>query len=122
MKTPTSHSTTSLERFLGHIRQAPVPDVVTRAYLEASGFGASNDPELRHICWLLGFLSDDGVPLDRWTEYKENGEPVLREAIQEHYGGLFAIFPNAPQLTNRDRNCSRVQPVFMAVRAAEAHP
>jgi hypothetical protein len=51
---------------------------------------------------LLGFLSDEGVPLDRWKEYKEKGKLVLYEAIHEHYSGLFAIFPDAPQLAYRD--------------------
>jgi hypothetical protein len=101
MKTPTAHSLVSLERFLEHIRTAPVPDVVTRAYLKKSGFHSDNDPELRHILWLLGFLSDRSVPLERWNKYKEEGQPVLHEAVLEHYAGLLTLFPNAPQLENR---------------------
>ena len=96
MKIPTAHSTESLERFLRHIQSAPVPTVVNRPYLKESGFTSGNDPELRHIFRLLGFLDDEDLPQLRWKAYKEAGTEVLQEAIYECYKGLFDLLPDAP--------------------------
>jgi hypothetical protein len=96
MKIPTAHSSESLERFLQHIQDAPVPVQVSRPYLKQSGFVSGNDPELRHIFRLLGFLNNNDEPQERWLLYKERGEEMLREAILECYKDLFTIFPETP--------------------------
>jgi len=93
---PTAHSSETLERFLQHITDAPVPDQVNRVYLKDSGFTSGNDPELRHIFRLLGFLDDEDQPQDRWRLYKEQGQDILRQAVLECYKELFELFPNAP--------------------------
>ncbi len=92
MNIPIAHSTESLERFLEHIVVDPVPDKVTPEYLRKSGFISGNDVELRHIFRLLGFLNEEGVPLERWREYKEQGQEILRLAVQESYKGLFTLY------------------------------
>jgi len=96
MQIPTAHSTDSLERFLLHAQNAPQPKIVDRAYLRQSGFTSGNDPELRHIFRLLGFLNEKDEPQERWTLYRESGKGVLRNAIYECYKGLFELFPDGP--------------------------
>ena len=96
MKIPTAHSADSLERFLRYMQKAPVPVAMTRTYLKESGFKSGNDPELRHIFRLLGFLDDNFRPVDQWRQYKEDGEIVLQEAIYKCYADVFKLFPNAP--------------------------
>ena len=85
-----------MERFIQHIQSAPVPEHANRTYLSAAGFTSGNDPELRHIFRLLHFLNDEDRPTERWLRYKEQGNEVLRQAILEHYKGLFDKFPDAP--------------------------
>ncbi len=102
MTIPTAHSTDSLGRFLLHMQNAPVPTQVNRAYLKEVGFKSGNDPELRHIGRLLGFLNDDDVPLDRWHRYKLEGKLVLKEAVLETYRGVFEIFQNAPERSEEE--------------------
>lgn len=97
MNIPTAHSLGSVERFLQHVQIAPIPQKVTRAYLKDSGFTSGNDPELRHIFRILGFLNEDDRPIERWMEYKEKGRDVLKEAVVHIYKDLFAIFPDAPK-------------------------
>jgi hypothetical protein len=58
------------------------------------------------------------VPLDRWTEYKENGQSVLRDSVYEHYGGLFVLLPNAPQLTDRELEAWFQPPLTGRTRSA----
>jgi hypothetical protein len=102
MNIPTAHSTESLERFLSHILSVPVPTVVDRPYLVASGFRSGNDPELRHISRLLGFIDENDMPLQRWSTYKVQGVQVLQAAVYECYKGLFEFFPDASPQTKSD--------------------
>lgn len=95
MNIPTAHSSETLERFLQHITDMPIPNQVNRSYLKESGFTSGNDPELRHIFRLLGFLDDEDQPQDRWRLYKEQGREILRQAVLECYKELFELFPNA---------------------------
>ncbi len=95
MNIPTAHSTESLERFLDYIIDAPIPRQVTVPYLRRLGFRSGNDPELRHILKLLGFLNDNFVPSDRWKLYKMNAKSVLHTAVEECYKELFVMFPDA---------------------------
>lgn len=95
MNIPTTHSGESLESFLQHIQDAPVPKNVSIAYLKRSGFTSGNHPELRHIFRILGFLNDKDQPKERWRLYKEQGQAVLREAVYECYKQLFELHPDA---------------------------
>ncbi len=95
MNIPIAHSTESLERFLEHILDHPTPYRVTVTYLRNENFTTGNDPELRHIFRLLGFLSDNDRPRKRWDLYKTEGKRVLQTSIEEAYKGLFEVMPNA---------------------------
>ena len=97
---PIVHSVDSLERFIEHIKEAPTPRRVTVEYLKRAGFKTGNDPELRHIFRLLGFLSDKDVPLKRWKLYKTEGRKVLRASVEECYNELFKLFPDATARTD----------------------
>lgn len=119
MNIPTAHSTESLERFLSHIQTADVPKSVSREYLKASGFTSGNDPELRHIFRLLGFLDETDKPLPRWSEYKVQGQPVLVDAIHECYRKLLIEMPDAPfNRSDNDLLTWFTPPVTGATRSA----
>jgi uncharacterized protein DUF5343 len=96
MNIPTAHSAEAISRFLEHIADAPTPKVVSLGYLRRVGFTSGNDPELRHIFYLLGFLDKDGKPQEKWKQYKEVGKEVLEEAIRSCYFSLFELYPETP--------------------------
>jgi Family of unknown function (DUF5343) len=102
MNIPTAHSSESLERFLRHIQDSPIPKQVNRNYLKKSGFTSGNDPELRHIGRLLGFLNDEDMPTERWHQYKTEGQKILKEAILDTYKPVFDIFQNAPERSEEE--------------------
>jgi hypothetical protein len=89
MNIPTAHSGESLERFIKHIGTVNKPLVVDRPYLRNNGFVSGNDPELRHIGRLLGFLDEEYKPLGLWEDYKNQGNTVLQAAIVNCYTDLF---------------------------------
>lgn len=95
MNIPIAHSTESLERFLQHIIDNPTPSQVTVTYLKNAGFTTGNDPELRHIFRLLGFLGDDDKPKKRWDLYKTDGKDILRGSVEGCYKELFKVMPDA---------------------------
>lgn len=97
MNIPVAHSQESVERFLKHMVDAPVPQKVNRSYLKSHGFVSGNDPELQHIFRILGFLDDSGSPTASWADYKKKGRDVLRAAVERTYGELFKLYPDAPQ-------------------------
>lgn|ERR1022692_472082 len=91
---PVSVSSTSIPRFLDHIRSAGVPAKVTTAYLKSAGFKSSNDHSLLKIFKDLGFLSSDGTPTDIWRSYRadeQQAKIVLGHAINYCYAGLFHL-------------------------------
>jgi hypothetical protein len=95
MNIPIAHSTESLERFLQHIIDNPTPSQVTVTYLRNAGFTTGNDPELRHIFRLLGFLGDNDKPKKRWDLYKTEGKKILLSSLEECYKELFKVIPDA---------------------------
>lgn len=95
MNIPIAHSTESLERFLQHIVDSPTPPQVTVAYLKNVGFTTGNDPELRHIFRLLGFLGNDDKPTKLWDQYKNESKEVLRSSVEKRYKELFKVIPDA---------------------------
>lgn len=95
MNIPIAHSTESLERFLQHVIDNPTPSQVTVTYLKNAGFTTGNDPELRHIFRLLGFLGDSDKPKKRWDLYKTEGKKVLHSSVEECYKELFKVIPDA---------------------------
>ena len=102
MNIPTAHSSESLEKFLKHIKNSPAPAVVDKQYLKESGFKSGNDPELRHIARLLGFLDKDFRPTDNWVNYSVEGSKLLQELINRTYQQLFEVYPEAPKLSEEE--------------------
>lgn len=95
MNIPTAHSSESLERFIQHILKTPAPESITRQYLKNNGFVSGNDPELRHIFRLLGFLNKDYAPTQKWNRLKEHRLEVLSDAVENCYAELFTLYPDA---------------------------
>jgi hypothetical protein len=96
MNIPIAHSTESIDRFLQHIAAGAAPKAVTPEYLRKAGFTSGNDIELRHIFRILGFLDADGIPLERWNEYRQKGREILKSSVLSIYENLFELYPDAP--------------------------
>lgn len=95
-----------LKNFLNKIQSIGVPDKFTRNDLVTLGFKSSNDRPIVPIMKDLGFISPDGVPTQRWRDYrvKEKAKRVLAEGILKHYANLYKTYPNAHLQDNQTLN------------------
>ncbi len=83
--------------FLNKIQVIGIPAKINQKTLISLGFKSSNDRRLIPIFKNIGFISPNGIPTDRWKNYRNKGQAsvVLAEAIKEHYSDLFETYPNA---------------------------
>jgi hypothetical protein len=75
------------------IRDGQAPERLTRQLLKDWGFTSSNDQAFIPLLKTLGFLTADGVPTQRYHNYRDHSrsKAVLGEAIREAYHDLFLI-------------------------------
>ncbi len=92
----------AIPRFLEEIQTLGVPPKVTMQYLESIGFKSTNDRPIIGVLKALGFVDVNGVPTDRWRNYRDKGKAkgVLAAAITEAYSNLFEIYPDAYRRDN----------------------
>jgi len=57
-----------------HLAQAQAPEKFTVQYLKDLGFASTNFRAVVPLLKALGFLSDDGVPTNRYREYRNTLE------------------------------------------------
>jgi hypothetical protein len=69
------------------------PDKFTSQHLKDLGFGSSNFRAVIPLLKVLGFLTADGAPTQRYHEYRNlaHSKKVMAEALREAYGDLFTI-------------------------------
>lgn len=96
-------SPSRIRSFLNKIQSVGVPDKLTLKGLEMLGFKSKNDRPLLRIMKAIDFVSADGVPTDKWKNYrdKKKAKYVLAEGIRKHYAELFKTYPNAHLQDNR---------------------
>jgi hypothetical protein len=75
------------------LAQAQAPEKFTVQYLKDLGFGSSNYRALIPLLKGLGFLSVDGLPTQRYHEYRNSAlsKRVMGAAIRDSYGDIFTI-------------------------------
>lgn len=78
------------------IREGVPPEKFTVAHLKSIGFKSSNDQGIIPVLKDLGFLTSDGAPTKRYSEYRDESkhQQVMGEAIKEAYQDLFHINEN----------------------------
>jgi Family of unknown function (DUF5343) len=78
------------------IAEGQAPDKFTVQYLKDLGFTSSNYRAVIPLLKTLGFLTPDGIPTNRYLEYRNPAQSrrVMGDAVHEAYGDLFTIKAN----------------------------
>ncbi len=87
---------TRIPDLFNRIRDGQAPDRFTQQLLKDWGFASMNDRAFIPLLKALGFLTADGKPTARYTDYRDHSrsKQILGEAIRETYGDLFLIKEN----------------------------
>ena len=82
-----------LPELFQRIAQGQAPEKFTIQHLKDLGFTSSNYRAVIPLLKALGFLSSDGIPTQRYHEYRNTVQSrrVMTEALREAYGDLFTI-------------------------------
>ncbi len=82
------------------------PEKFTVAHMKGLGFKSSNDLGVIPVLKDLKFLSPDGVPTQRYHDYRDPSKSklVMAEALREAYSDLFHI---SERPSESDRNAIR---------------
>ncbi len=75
------------------IRDGQAPDRLSTTLLKDWGFSSTNDRAFIPLLKALGFLSTDGIPTQRYNNYRDHSmsKAVMAEALKEAYGDIFLI-------------------------------
>lgn len=75
------------------IRDGQAPERFTQQILKDWGFASTNDRAFIVLLKALGFLSADGMPTQRYLDYRDHSrsKAVLGEAVREAYKDIFLI-------------------------------
>ena len=86
-------SVKNLPAIMAKIVEGTAPKKFNTAHLKGIGFKSSNDQGVLALLKDLGFLADDGAPLQRYHAYRDasRSSAVLGEALREAYEELFHI-------------------------------
>lgn len=105
MGLPTTYSQEfkKFKDFFAKIRDAQAPPKFTNQLLMDWGYKSNNHRAFIPLLKSLGFLTGDGVPTERYTEYRNhaNSKQIMGEAIKETYSDIFLIAEN-PTVTDRN--------------------
>ena len=93
---PYTISNNKFENYFDKIRKAARPDRLSRQVLKHWGFTGSNDRALIPILKGLGFLDENGVPTELYSQLQgdTNWKTLLGEQIKELYRDLYATNTN----------------------------
>ncbi len=82
--------------FFKKLQEGQAPSKFTQQHLKDIGFASTNHRAFIPLLKVLGFLSSDGVPTERYQAYRDSTQSrqVLGEAIKEAYADLFVIKSN----------------------------
>ena len=89
------------------IKEKRIPPKVDEDWLSAIGYtDRQNDRRFVPILKELGFISDDGKPTQRYTDYRNEGKSkdVMEESLREAYSDLFSTYPDP--FNESDQNIS----------------
>ena len=103
MALPTSYLTSlkNLGGILNSIVGAQAPEKFTTRFLESLGYSSATDRLVIGVLKSLGFLADDGRPLQRYFDYLDQTRSaiVMAEGVKEAYADLFKVNKAADKLS-----------------------
>ena len=93
-------SVKNMDSILAQIRRAAVPPKFTYEFLKGLGFPSSNDRPIIPLMKALGLLDEQGVPRDRYRQFKDESQwqRILAEGIREAYADVYAVDEKAHSL------------------------
>jgi len=95
MSLPTTYTQEykKLNELFDKIRDAQAPSKFTTQLLVDWGFKSNNHRAFIPLLKALGFLSTDGTPTTRYSEYRNhaNSKYIMGEALKEAYSDIFLI-------------------------------
>lgn len=96
-------SAKNLAAIMKKIVEGTAPKRFTITHLKSIGFKSSNDHAILPMLKDLGFLTADGVPTQRYHNYRDpsRSKAVMAEALREAYDEIFHINENP---TDKDRD------------------
>ena len=86
-------SVKNLPAIMVRITAGTAPKKFTNAHLKSIGFKSSNDQGVLGVLKELGFLADDGTPMQRYHDYRDQSRSkfVMAKALRESYEEIFHI-------------------------------
>jgi hypothetical protein len=106
MALPTSYLTTqkNVNGILTAIQTARAPSKFTHAFLAGLGYKSSSDRLVVKMLKTMGFLSEDGVPSQRYFEYLDQTQSsrVMAEGVMDAYADLFELNINAHKMSRAE--------------------
>jgi len=103
MALPSAYLTSvkNLEGILNAIRTAKAPSKFSQSFLESLEFKSSSDRLIIGVLKSLGFINEQGEPVDRYFRFLDQSQSgrVLAEAIEDAYGDLFQVNKKANELS-----------------------
>jgi hypothetical protein len=92
-----------LPQLFKRISDGQAPEKFTRQHLKDLGFASSNFNAVIPLLKALGFLSSEGVPTQRYLDYRDASQSrkIMANAVRDAYGDLFTIKAHP---TSADRN------------------
>ena len=87
------NSVKNLSAIMKKIIEGTAPDKFTTEHLKKIGFKSSNDYTVIGLLKDIGFLSENGVPTQRYHDYRNTAKSkqVLGEALKEAYSEIFHL-------------------------------
>ncbi|MFA6546326.1 MAG: DUF5343 domain-containing protein [Limisphaerales bacterium] len=94
----------SIQAYFDAILNAQPPERFSIKFLENLGFTSTNDRLFVGVLKDLGFLTNDGVPQQRYFEFldRSQSKSVLAAGIKDSFSDLFAVNKNANELSVDD--------------------
>lgn len=97
-------SVKNVEAIFDSMLAAKAPEKFTTRFLEELGFKSSGDRLFISVLKALGFLDNNGVPLQRYFDFMDQSQAkrVVAQGITEAYEDLFNLRKDAQNLTNEE--------------------
>lgn len=102
----------NLKAILDRIQGAGAPPKFTQEFLKSLGFTSSTDRPVIGVLKALGFLSSDGVPIERYNAYRDASRSgqTLADGLRDGWSGIFLVDQGANQ-----RPAARLTELFKSV-------
>lgn len=86
-------ATNRIPDLFARIRDGQAPERFSHQLLKDWGFTSSNDKAFIPLLKALGFLSSDGKPTQRYSDYRDHSrsQQIMGQALREAYGDIFLI-------------------------------